>query len=655
MTSEVGASLWRVGVDTSKVDSSLSSTAAKSKQLGDATERAFSGRATTAMGRFGGALDGLGRKFTGLGTSLKQPAVANGLLQGVGLGAGLFAFQSITSVITGLVGQFGDLVKAGAAQQVVDDRLAKTVQDNVGNYSDYADAIDRAVSSGVRLAFTDDEQKNALSGLIVRTHDVKKALSDLAIAEDLARGRNISLSDAAGLVGKAVSGQVGALRRAGLAIDKNATATQALAAIQEAYSGQAETFAKTDTGRWAAIQARIDQLRDDIGQKLQPVLEVALQTISEILNPTPPTVNAALDTLIRQAENLKGVSGNANVGVTTLSDSLQNLVDQAGPAAVSLLNFGQTALAGKSDLAVLNILLSDLGEKAGLSANDVETLSQAVLAGNITLDQAVGILKKLDAQYAQHQRQLEKTASSGDDFAKAYHDRMAEMAADTKTGLGGATNALRNFTSAWRGDWINVVNRIDLAAGNIHQTLAGMKKDTNQQLKQLEYDLAHPHQKEKTLAYLVKQMKRAQADLIKAENSGDADLIKEAQDAVAAIQAQYDKLNGSVTLTTHFTWKGGEGTGSRGPGGGPGRRASGGPIWPGDWLVGENGPERIRINRNGTGYVTPHAGGSSSIGNITVNVMGSVAAGEGQAMGQSIVSELLRAMKRQATLPLGAS
>jgi hypothetical protein len=59
----------------------------------------------------------------------------------------------------------------------------------------------------------------------------------------------------------------------------------------------------------------------------------------------------------------------------------------------------------------------------------------------------------------------------------------------------------------------------------------------------------------------------------------------------------------------------------------------------------------------GHGYIEPTSdpGGNSSIGPITVNVMGSVAAGEGQAMGRSIVSELLRAMKRDRTLPLGAS
>lgn len=49
----------------------------------------------------------------------------------------------------------------------------------------------------------------------------------------------------------------------------------------------------------------------------------------------------------------------------------------------------------------------------------------------------------------------------------------------------------------------------------------------------------------------------------------------------------------------------------------PGHRASGGPIGPGDWIVGEEGPERMRIDSSGRGYVWPSRsgrGGASSRG-----------------------------------------
>ncbi len=55
-------------------------------------------------------------------------------------------------------------------------------------------------------------------------------------------------------------------------------------------------------------------------------------------------------------------------------------------------------------------------------------------------------------------------------------------------------------------------------------------------------------------------------------------------------------------------------------------RAAGGPVWPGDWRVGEGGPERLRINADGTGYVYPEAGSGGRGGGarpVNITVVGS--------------------------------
>jgi len=68
-------------------------------------------------------------------------------------------------------------------------------------------------------------------------------------------------------------------------------------------------------------------------------------------------------------------------------------------------------------------------------------------------------------------------------------------------------------------------------------------------------------------------------------------------------------------------------------------RASGGPIWPGNWLVGENGPERMRIDSSGRGYVTPLGPATRGSGGV---VMAAPVTLNGAGLGDLVFNWLVR-------------
>jgi len=92
-------------------------------------------------------------------------------------------------------------------------------------------------------------------------------------------------------------------------------------------------------------------------------------------------------------------------------------------------------------------------------------------------------------------------------------------------------------------------------------------------------------------------------------------------------------------------------------------RAVGGPIWPGSWKVGEHGPEYMRINADGTGYVYPERGSSrnsgSGGGSLSAASAGRPVIVSGGGLGELVYDWLVREVRRRggtlAVLGLRAS
>ncbi len=142
------------------------------------------------------------------------------------------------------------------------DRAGLSWQRNAGRIEEAATAISKASS------FDDEAVLQSFQVFVRGQKNVAKSLELSRLAADVARGRYTDLASATQLVNKAAMGQIGALRRAGIQIDKNATSTQALDALQKAYGGAAEKYTDSAAGGFDRLHVQIQEVEETIGGPL---------------------------------------------------------------------------------------------------------------------------------------------------------------------------------------------------------------------------------------------------------------------------------------------------------------------------------------------------------------------------------------------------
>lgn len=148
-----------------------------------------------------------------------------------------------------------------------------------------------AADAATKLAFDDEEAANVLANFYQRTKDVNGAMELNNVAMDLARKKNIGLSDAANLVTQVLSGNGRVLKQYGIDIKESATPLQALAQLQDVVGGQSAAFMETAAGKSLALSIQIGNLKENLGAALLPVMNMftdALATVVGWLNNLSP-------------------------------------------------------------------------------------------------------------------------------------------------------------------------------------------------------------------------------------------------------------------------------------------------------------------------------------------------------------------------------
>lgn len=227
----------------------------------------------------------------------KQSGPTAGAFGRVGAAAHTMALVGIGAAVAA-VGAFAVALAAGVKgaldEEVGIERLNVALANNVAGFDGNTEAIEKVIDARTRLAFDDGALRDSLSSLVTRTGDVTAALDLQAIAMDLARAKGIDLSTASDIVGKVYSGNVGILSRYGIAVEKGASATEALAQIQAATSGQAEAYGKTTKGAFEAFNVAINNVFEDLGSALLPALTDLATFLTESLIPTVKDIIAAI-------------------------------------------------------------------------------------------------------------------------------------------------------------------------------------------------------------------------------------------------------------------------------------------------------------------------------------------------------------------------
>ncbi len=216
----------------------------------------------------------LGRTETRL---QKFGRTAGGIASVGGLsGGGVFGLTKGTAITAGAgaaVLAIKNVTDAAERSQVILGQTSVAVTDAGLSWEKYGEQVQAAaLSISGSSAFDDEQVLQSFQVFIRGQKDVAKSLELSKLAADVARGRYIDLATATQLVNKAANGQIGALRRAGIFIDKNATSTEALTALQAAYGGAAVRYSNSAAGAQEKLAVSFENLRESLGSGLLPVL-----------------------------------------------------------------------------------------------------------------------------------------------------------------------------------------------------------------------------------------------------------------------------------------------------------------------------------------------------------------------------------------------
>jgi hypothetical protein len=219
------------------------------------------------------------------------------------------------AVATVAVGAFAvkvgvDAVKGAMEDQKQQAALATALRNTTGA-TDEAIAATTAYLDKLELLVAVDNNQliPSLQILTQATKDVTQAQALQSLALDISAGTSKDLTSVSLALARALGGNVGALTRLGVPLDANAVKAKDLNAILtslgETFAGQAEKRAATFEFRMIKLQLAFNQIIDQIGYALIPVLEeFAEYIVQNVLPAIQEFVNTNKDEL---AKGLKDV------------------------------------------------------------------------------------------------------------------------------------------------------------------------------------------------------------------------------------------------------------------------------------------------------------------------------------------------------------
>ena len=272
--------------------------------------------------------------------------------------------------------------KAYGEAQASNARLAQSFE-NVGlSVDDFSTQLDKLGDTANRLAFDDEDLQDSLAELVTVTKDADQAFNDLAIAQDIARARNIDIEAATRLVIAAETGRYQSLQRVGIQIDATASKQEVLAQLQQQYAGQAEAYAQTGAASWERLGNTIENQLESLGAFTSKYQGVIL-----LLSGTATAAGPAIDAFSKIGE-----AAQSSALVSTVLAS-----SWAGPAGLAIGAVGLAA--GITYLITQMNKYEDAAEAAARSTLDLDNFFKSLAASLDPVNKR--IIQELDSNLEQ--------------------------------------------------------------------------------------------------------------------------------------------------------------------------------------------------------------------------------------------------------------
>lgn len=289
------------------------------------------GKATSALAAMkstGDAAQSLGKRITNLLPSFKQVALA-----------GTAAFGAVAA------GAYG-AVRAAAQDQESQKKLADQLRRTTGATDEQIAAVERFISKQMMLVgVTDDQLRPAMANLVRATGDASFAQQQLSLALDVSAATGKDLETVSLALGKAFTGNMGALTKLGIPLDqavvKSKNLNEIINALNGQFGGAAAAAADTFSGRLRILQVSLGEAVEGIGYALLPIAE---RLVAFLQTKVVPVIQVFADTL---------ASGGG------LRDALLKAAAQAGDFGLKVVNALEPVVKG---VITLSNVLTMLGK-----------------------------------------------------------------------------------------------------------------------------------------------------------------------------------------------------------------------------------------------------------------------------------------------------
>jgi copper chaperone CopZ len=293
-----------------------------------------------------------------------------------------------------------DAVQAAIADQKSQVLLANALRNTVGATDESIFAAEEYISAmQSQFSIADDELRPSLAALAAVTRDLAQAQAIQNVAIDVAAGTGKDLSAVTNAMVKAYQGNIGALRRLNVPLDDSIIKSKdfqgAMVALSKTFAGAGATSADTFEGRMRGLSLTYEDIIEQLGYALIPVL-------SDFANLIKTEVLPVLQTFIEN--NKEGIaqglrdSIDAVVGITkALAKMFKLVADNTGAlkvfAGIIVGTFVGTKIAAGIQLIAAGIAgLITLFKRQAVAAGAAGTATALATGGATAVSAAAGLV-----------------------------------------------------------------------------------------------------------------------------------------------------------------------------------------------------------------------------------------------------------------------
>lgn len=380
----------------------------------DQAIKAFDKTANAAekqMGKATKSIDKVGANMTKFG--------AAGLAAAGTLGAGLFKL----------------------AQGAIDDQkaqalLAQQMKATTGATNAQVAAVEDLIDQTARATgVADDELRPAYATLLRATGDVTKAQGLLQTALNVSAGSGKDLGTVVSALGKAATGNVGALQKLGIPIDANAKKAKnfnlILDGLNQTFAGASAAAADTYAGKLARTKVALSEAGEEIGSAFIPVIELGAKIVTNAvgafdeLNKTTGGLAGKLATI--GTVSLGALSGISLLGgqAIKLRTSFLNTDAATGKLTGGLTSLGKGVVGAAAVIGVATVVYNAYSKnKAAAEKTTMDLVAALKLEGDAQKNAVRELVVSDD--------RVKRLAGSLNLLGMTFSDVQAEVEGNTK-------------------------------------------------------------------------------------------------------------------------------------------------------------------------------------------------------------------------------